>query len=471
MKVVSYLIGILAVLISATAFAAGQTGSSASGPNGPALLTDCSPAPCVLPPTQASEGGALVNTPPIAANPLNPKQLLVGSDDFNCPNDGTGIHLSADGGSTWSVTCMAILVTENTFYEPSGEPQVGYDRNGVAYIASTYVEERYNLTAFIGFQRSDDGVHWSNPRVALNVTDTYAANTAFAVDTNAGSPYLNNLYVSAVVVGPAGVQSENRVVVSHSSDEGKTWKKAAVAPVQTSPDVDNYTSMTVGRDGTVYLTWMYCNSGPHFCEDDEAFMVFSKSTDGGKTWSKPRLMTTVVLDHQVLPNTSVGVTNYPAIGVDNSGGPNAGTIYVSMYNWTGTFMQVQVVRSTDGGTTWSKPVPVAPARYTHDQFFPWLSVSSAGLVGVSWLDRRNDPANIDYQAYAAISTDGGQSFQPNVQLTTAFSNPTVNGYAHNEWMGEYTGNTWDGPDYFVAAWMDSSNGINMQEVVGGIRLK
>ena len=141
-----------------------------------------------------------------------------------------------------------------------------------------------------------------------------------------------------------------------------------------------------------------------------------------------------------------------------------------MYNWTGSHLQVQVVRSTDGGNTWSKPVLVAPASDTHDQFFPWLSVSGTGLVGVSWLDRRNDPANVDYQAFAAISTDGGQSFQPNIQLTTAFSNPNVNGYADNAWMGDYTGNTWDGPNYFVAAWMDSSNGIDMQEVVGGIRL-
>jgi len=60
-----------------------------------------------------------------------------------------------------------------------------------------------------------------------------------------------------------------------------------------------------------------------------------------------------------------------------------------------------------------------------------------GLVGVSWLDRRNDPANIDYQAFAAISSDGGMSFGENVQLTTAFSNPNVNGYPNNEWMGDY----------------------------------
>jgi hypothetical protein len=173
----------------------------------------------------------------------------------------------------------------------------------------------------------------------------------------------------------------------------------------------------------------------------------------------------VVLNHEDLPNTDLGVDNWPSIGVDNSDGPYAGNLYVAMYNWTGTYLRVQVIRSTDGGMTWSRPVPVAPAVYTHDQFFPRLSVSSTGLVGVSWLDRRNDPANINYQAFAAISTDGGQSLRSNVQLTTAFSNP--NKSVGN--MGSYTGNTWAGPD-FVAAWMDSSNGVDMQDVVGGIRL-
>jgi hypothetical protein len=138
-----------------------------------------------------------------------------------------------------------------------------------------------------------------------------------------------------------------------------------------------------------------------------------------------------------------------------------------MYNWTGTFMQVQVARSTDGGSDWSKPVPVAPG-ITHDQFFPWISISPSGLVGVSWLDRRNDPNNVDYQAFGAISANGGLGFQANVQLTTGFSNPTTTmGFS----IGNYTGNTWDGPSYFLAAWMDNSQTTNMQDFVGGIRLK
>jgi hypothetical protein len=170
-----------------------------------------------------------------------------------------------------------------------------------------------------------------------------------------------------------------------------------------------------------------------------------------------------------LPNTnpSVRVYNYPALAVDDSNGGHSGNLYVAMYNWTGSYLRVQVIYSADGGTTWSKPVHLTPKSDTHDQFFPSISVSSTGKVGVSWLDRRNDSEDIDYQAFAAISDDGGQSFGANWQLTTAFSNPDTNG--DYNWMGDYIGNTWAGGK-FIVAWMDSSNGVDMQEVVGGVRL-
>jgi hypothetical protein len=169
-----------------------------------------------------------------------------------------------------------------------------------------------------------------------------------------------------------------------------------------------------------------------------------------------------------VPNTDdiFCVPNTPAIGVDNSDGLFAGNLYVVMYNWTGTFMQVVVVRSTDGGNTWSKPVPVAPG-ITHDQFLPWIAVSPAGLVGVSWLDRRNDPADVSFQPFAGISSDGGQSFEPNVELTSEVSNPDVD---FGPWSN-FDGCTWDGPNYFFAAWMQLYTSGYTQIFVGGIRLK
>jgi hypothetical protein len=426
----------------------------------------CSPSPCVLNPTQASEGGNGVVNAPIAADPNNPRHLLLGSWDANCSSP-VGFHLSKDGGTSWDHVCMTLLQTPLGKLYPGGQPMVGYDRNGVAYIAAEYAGNE-DVEPVVAFQKSGDGVTWSPPAIAMSAKNSTVAWSGLAVDTSFQSPWADNLYVSTVFVSEP-LHTQNRVAVAHSRDGGTTWKQVAVAAAQIAPDIDNNSSITIGKDGTVYLTWMYCNVGPTFCANNRAYMVFSKSIDGGNTWTTPALMTSVRLPNpDWIPNTQDRVYNYPAIGVDNSSGPYAGNLYVVMYSWTGTYLRVVVIRSSDGGKTWSKPVPVAPPSANHDQFFPWLSVSSTGLVGVSWLDRRNDPANVKYQAFAAISRDGGQTFQPDVQLTTAFSDPTSNG---EDWMGDYTGNTWAGPNNFIAAWMDNSSSFYMQDFVGGIRLK
>ena len=294
-----------------------------------------------------------------------------------------------------------------------------------------------------------------------HVGPTFPFETRLTVDTCPGSPWVNSLYVSGTM---ALGQGKTQVLVSHSSDYS-TWTQVAIDAPQKYPEEDNLTRVAVGKDGTVYVTWLRCSST---CRTGH--IMLSKSTDGGNTWSSPQRITQVTMptDWQ-LPNTYERVYNYPDIIADNSDGPYSGNLYVAMFNWTGAYLRAQVIRSTDGGTTWSKPVHLAPKTATHDQFFPSISVSATGKVGVSWLDRRNDPNDIDYQAFAAISTDGGQSFGANWQLTTAFSDPRTNG-TQNNWMGDYTGNTWAGED-FIAAWMDSSNGVDMQEVVGGVRLK
>jgi hypothetical protein len=99
----------------------------AVGSRNPGLT--CSPAPCVLPPTQASEGGSIVTDSRIATDPANAKHLLLGSVDGNCPPPSAlGFHLSTDGGSTWNrVDCMLSIVTKARVYWPADEPQVGYD--------------------------------------------------------------------------------------------------------------------------------------------------------------------------------------------------------------------------------------------------------------------------------------------------------------------------------------------------------
>ncbi len=441
----------------------------------PDALT-CSGPPCVLAPTQASEGGNVVTDSPIVANPANHKELLLGSFDANCSPGAVGFHLSTDGGSKWQrVLCMPFIYTKQFVYVPLDEPSVGYDHRGKSYVAGLYFDNEGMGNGFVAVQSSRDGNQWSEPVLALgNRGKPSPFDASMAVDDNPSSRWLNNVYVSGI--GP--FHSENgksQVFVSHSSDGGKEWVQVPVDPVQVFPEEDTFARIAVGRVGVLYASWGYCKGkrvqGGGLCPT--VHVMFSKSGDGGSTWSQAKRIAVVGMPHYwQLPNTKYGerVYNYPMIAVDNGNAPYSGNIYIAMYTWTGTYLRVQVIRSSDGGKTWSQPVPLAPKSDTHDQFFPAVSVNSKGVVGVSWLDRRNDPANHDYQAFAAFSTDGGKTFSKNWQLTQAFSDPDADGESYR-WMGDYTGNTWMNDNLFIAAWMDSSNGVDMQEVVGGVRLK
>jgi hypothetical protein len=248
---------------------------------------NCSPAPCVLPPTQASEGGSIVTDSLIVPNPLNQKELLLGSFDGNCYPSALGFHLSRDGGSTWKrVLCMPFFYTKNFVYVPSFEPAVGYDRNGIAYAAGFYNDNEGGSHGFLAVQKSSDGADWSKSVVAMRQPgNTQPLWTSLTVDTSPSSPWVNSVYVSGVMRSHSGYQ--NQVLISHSTDGGATWAQAAVDSVQKHPAEDDFRRMVVGKNGTVYLTWMHCpGSGTdRGCNENIGYTKFSRSVDGGNTWS------------------------------------------------------------------------------------------------------------------------------------------------------------------------------------------
>jgi len=121
-------IGLLMLASFATTAGTSSAKTSYALPLSPALT--CSPAPCVLPNVQASEGGSPVNDDPIAANPKNSQQLLTGGSDYNC-SSLLGFYASNNSGTTWNHTCMNVLSGASGY----GEPGVGYDLKNTAYIS------------------------------------------------------------------------------------------------------------------------------------------------------------------------------------------------------------------------------------------------------------------------------------------------------------------------------------------------
>lgn len=414
----------------------------------------CSPAPCVLRNVliTASQSYNTILT----ANPAKPAHLLAGLDENY---GGTCPFATRNGGRSWY---------QNQSSRCAGQtPSIVYGNKNTAYQVGS------NYNSGIGFTiTSDNGNTWSTPTDV--VPPLFSQGTVLtpwlAVDNSDKSSYTGNLYIAAT----QDYQVQSEITVSYSRDRGTTWTMEIVDKAQVEPEVDHYSRVAVGSDGTVYVTWQRCEMlGKDVnCGGTRAHMWFSKSIDGGNTWSSPVQIATVTLVPDSchcaffgnLPHTTDPVANPPLIAVDNSNGRNAGSLYVVVYNWTGDQMQVEVFASGDGGTTWREPVLVAPS-IKNDEFFPGLSVSATGDVGVNWLDRRNDRHNVFYQPFAAVSNDGGESFGNNYQLAKPLSNPYYSSYS----MGDYTGNAWSGKTLFVT-WPDTRNAI-MQDYVGGLLAK
>jgi len=427
----------------------------------------CNSSPCPL--NNISLSPSKANSTTAAASPLNSLNLLAVSDNYDC-NTLAGIYVSTDGGLTWTGSCFQ-------FYLATGDPVLSYGSE-LAYIAGANAS--FSGCGGCGWvaTSTDNGLSWSEPIAAARPLQPSGLTNAPAiqVDNSAGSPFLGSVYLSVTQFDAQVVESE--ISVSHSTDSGNTWVTTTVDPIQYKPIVDQDSRMAIGADGTVYVAWQRCAmTGPNInCADTDAQMLLSKSTDGGNTWSTPVVIATVHLVPDTcdcaffgnLPLTNEPVSNMPVLGIDNSHGPHAGNLYAVMYTWNGTQMRTMVATSSDGGNTWAKPVVVAPAK--HDQFFASLSVSPSGMVGVSWLDRRNDPLNVSYQPYAAASLNGGASFSKSYPVTTFLSDPYLDGNG-GTYMGDYTGNTWAGNNYFLVTWPDSRNLQFMQDYIGGFRIK
>jgi hypothetical protein len=251
LNLVNRAFAIVVLLSSPHALAAGQVSDPVDVSRGPGLLA-CSPAPCVLPPTQASLGPNPAYDAPIVADPSNLNNILVGSDDYNCSlYESLGFHISLDRGSVWNQVCMSSRFFDGQEYIPADGPILGYDRHGFAYIGGYYASNDDGSGVPIdgeAFEKSGDGVTWSAPTPAIVGQQYFPAYCSMAVDTSAISPYVDSVYVSCVMIGPNNQDTRNQVVVSHSNDGGATWHLADVAPAQVSPARDWYTSMTVGKD-------------------------------------------------------------------------------------------------------------------------------------------------------------------------------------------------------------------------------
>ena len=174
-------------------------------------------------------------------------------------------------------------------------------------------------------------------------------------------------YASGLAFNIQVPNNANAVVVSRSTDEGATWDHTQAVPgsafTTTNMSTDkNSTTADPTRNGTAYTVWDTLISATDNPDDNPHTAAyagpayFSKTTDGGKTWSQAQ----VIIDTK---NRSQTIGNIVVVDPRNGDLYDFADLIVSPntpIQGTRSNDQLAFVKSTDGGSTWSAPQVIAP---------------------------------------------------------------------------------------------------------------
>ena len=252
------------------------------------------------------------NEPDIEVDPLDPLHMVASSNDYDSCCDG--FYTTFDGGQTWTQGNMSVEDAGRIGSDPVTvfEPVTGTVIHASLNFGIT--REGFAKDGDVVVSRSNDGgITWRRPVEVADGQGTDIAPTQvfndkewIVVDTDPDSPYYGRTYVTwTAFLSHHARTVESPIFEAHSDDGGRTW----TAPQEIS--------------GSAPFCSFVNNDRPQACNSDQ-FSV-------------------------------------PAVGPD-------GTVYVSFANDQNESLwepdeefddQYLVVKSTDGGVTWSDPVIAA----------------------------------------------------------------------------------------------------------------
>ena len=388
--------------------------------------------------------------PSIVRNPSNPSILFCSSYTINVSGSGfksEGIYVSTNGGLTWSGsdTCNGAPVTTGH----GGDPGPIIDKNGVFLLT----HQGGLVTGMYANTSSNMGSTWSsNTIIATNDQDK---GSPFTDDVTASSFYGRSFLIWTRYTNPFPI------VVSYTTNSGVSWSAFSAINNSISGRQSVGPVGVTGPNGTEYVTWASADNSSGLVERG---IGFASSSNGGVNWNvQENIFDITGIKNANLQPWGIRVNSYPEIDIDRTNGPHRGWIYivVSEKNLapSGSDPDVVLIRSTNGGITWSSGVKVNqdPLNNGKVQYFPVVSVDELGGVNVVYYDNRNSVSSADssMNVYLSHSMDGGSTWRDYKISDHSFKPASVTGSSGNQ--GDNIGIV-SSSGKIMPVWMDNSTG-------------
>ncbi|WAH97386.1 exo-alpha-sialidase [Arthrobacter sp. MMS18-M83] len=455
------------------------------------------------------EGTAPRNETTIAVNPVNPRNLIGGVNDFQLSVSPGGTvhetgysraHVTFDGGATWTTS----PIPDEDRYSSTGDPAIAFDAAGTAYYATlglTSSQGKFCCTNpdVVVSHSSNGGQAWSAPAVVA---------AGSGIMTSAGI-FNDKEYIAAWGTGNAivtwtrfnlglrGTFTSSPIFDSVTHDGGNTWSEpqqisgsapfcvgAFSTPANTC-NQNQFSVPVVAADGSIHVAFENLSN---FATFRDQYLVVKVSPSTGALVAGPNKVADLVdgftdypiafYGRQTLQDSEFRVNSAGNLVADPTNASHLAVVWSDMRNSTlpapsdpysaVTNADVVLSQSNDGGATWSAPVAI---NEPNDQFFPWAVYGADGLLRVGYFDRSYDPGNHKYGYTLATETAPGALSFTTHQVSTTLSDPTqgerwfsrttVNAaFPHpTTFMGDYSGIA-DLPSGATAAlWTDMRNTV------------
>lgn len=400
----------------------------------------------------------LIFEPHLAVHPADPSHFLavaivgtaVGSFEERESQQTCASFLSLDAGKTWERHDFVI--------SKCADPWVAITPDGQALFTSLGTRPTLSqqgrpgaVDGLIAFHSADGGRMWDEKPVGLGRGHDHPT-TVVDVGSSMRKGWMYVVSHRDIRADDGKVRSS--VFVARSRDGGKTFDE----PVNVVPNnLHNLAEMAaVASDGTLVVSFVDAGhetenpGGGSTFERRRAWVV--RSTDGGHAFSMP-----LFANDACGPPPKFRLSSFVT---DTSAGPFRDRLYFACRQKAGG--PIVVNYSKDGGETWSDPVAAngAPSPSTVEERIPGLAVNAQGVLGVGWIDGRDQPGHrCEQEVHFSASTDGGRTFLPERRVSIV---PACSDWdAHLEPTGgDYFGMVTTPDDRFHLLWSEMRDGIS-----------